>query len=94
MIDPQLEAAQALERRALRERFTNEDSLVMARFKRLMDEVAFELDPLLVNVILDRLRGQRNSGGLDEAVYAKAERLLALLGVDELVERMAPSHPA
>ena len=65
----------------LRSRIQQHDVEVMEKFKRIINETAFELDPICVYVIMDKLRGIRNSANIPEKSYKKAEQMLKVLGV-------------
>lgn len=55
----------------------------MARFKEIINQTAFDLDPLCVYVIMDKLRGMHNSAGISEKSYKKAEQMLRVLGLSK-----------
>ncbi len=59
---------------------------VMDRFRKIISETAFDLDPLCVYVIMDKLRGMHNSAGISEKSYKKAEQMLRVLGVNKYWE--------
>jgi len=59
---------------------------VMERFRKIITETAFDLDPLCVYVIMDKLRGIHNSAGISEKSYKKAEQMLRVLGVNKYWE--------
>ena len=77
---------QELELKRLRSSIRQSDHDVMERFKKIIDEVAFELDPICVYVIMDKLRGIHNSAGIPDKSYKKAEQMLRVLGVDKYWE--------
>jgi hypothetical protein len=59
----------------------------MGRFKAIIAETAFDLDPLCVYVIMDKLRGLHNSAGISEKSYKKAEQMLNVLGLSKHLEK-------
>lgn len=69
------------ELKRLRVRIQEHDAEVMEKFKAIINETAFELDPICVYVIMDKLRATRNSAGIPEKSYKKAEQMLKVLGV-------------
>lgn len=69
------------ELKRLRVRIQEHDAEVMEKFKTIINETAFELDPICVYVIMDKLRGIRNSANIPEKSYKKAEQMLKVLGV-------------
>ena len=74
------------ELKKLRSSIRQSDHDMMERFKTIINEVAFELDPICVYVIMDKLRGIHNSAGIPEKSYKKAEQMLRVLGVDKYWE--------
>lgn len=70
----------------LRSSMQHRDAVVMDRFKQVINETAFDLDPLCVYVIMDKLRGMHNSAGISEKNYKKAEQMLRVLGVNRYWE--------
>jgi hypothetical protein len=71
----------------LRDSITTRDVQVMEEFKRILDSVAVELDPVCVYVIMDKLRGTPNSANIPESTYKKAEQMLRVLGVNKHWDR-------
>ncbi|HEY9721495.1 MAG TPA: hypothetical protein V6D47_05750 [Oscillatoriaceae cyanobacterium] len=71
---------------SLRGSMAKHDHQVMEQFKRIINETSFELDPICVYVIMDKLRGMHNSAGIAEKSYKKAEQMLRVLGVDKYWE--------
>ena len=71
------------ELKRLRTSIHDKEAEVMAQFKQIINETAFDLDPLCVYVIMDKLRGMHNSAGISEKSYKKAEQMLKVLGVDK-----------
>jgi hypothetical protein len=71
----------------LRDSITNRDAEVMEQFRQILGEVAVELDPVCVYVIMDKLRGTPNSANIPEQTYKKAEQMLRVLGVNKHWER-------
>ena len=69
------------ETRKLRTSIQDREAAVMAKFKQIINETAFDLDPLCVYVIMDKLRGQHNSAGISDKSYKKAEQMLRVLGL-------------
>lgn len=71
------------ETRRLRNSMQDQEDAVMAKFKTIIAETAFDLDPLCVYVIMDKLRGMHNSAGISEKSYKKAEQMLKVLGLSK-----------
>lgn len=71
------------ERDKLRSSIHDQEAQVMARFKDIINQTAFDLDPLCVYVIMDKLRGMHNSAGISEKSYKKAEQMLRVLGLSK-----------
>lgn len=71
------------ERDKLRSSIQDTEAAVMARFKAIISETAFDLDPLCVYVIMDKLRGMHNSAGIPDKSYKKAEQMLRVLGLSK-----------
>ena len=71
------------ETKRLRHSMQSQEDVVMTRFKAIINETAFELDPLCVYVIMDKLRGIHNSAGISEKSYKKAEQMLKVLGLSK-----------
>lgn len=71
------------ERDRLRSSIHDQEAVVMARFKQIINETAFDLDPLCVYVIMDKLRGMHNSAGISDKSYKKAEQMLRVLGLSK-----------
>jgi hypothetical protein len=67
----------------LRSSIHDQEAVVMSRFKQIINETAFDLDPLCVYVIMDKLRGMHNSAGISEKSYKKAEQMLRVLGLSK-----------
>ena len=74
---------QELEAKRLRASIQENDARVMEQFKSIITETAFDLDPVCVYVIMDKLRGTHNSAGIPEKSYKKAEQMLRVLGVNK-----------
>lgn len=74
---------QADERDKLRSSIHDREAAVMAQFKQIINDTAFDLDPLCVYVIMDKLRGMHNSAGISEKSYKKAEQMLRVLGLSK-----------
>jgi hypothetical protein len=77
------------EQKRLRESIQTHEQEVMDKFKRIINESAFELDPICVYVIMDKLRGMTNSAGIPEKSYKKAENMLRVLGLNKYWEEKA-----
>lgn len=75
------------ETRRLRTNMQEQEDEVMTRFKAIINETAFDLDPLCVYVIMDKLRGMHNSAGISEKSYKKAEQMLKVLGLSKHWEK-------
>ena len=71
------------ERDKLRSSIQDKEEAVMARFKEIISQTAFDLDPLCVYVIMDKLRGMHNSAGIPDKSYKKAEQMLRVLGLSK-----------
>lgn len=69
-------------RRSIRNSIQDQENVVMERFRKIINQTAFDLDPICVYVIMDKLRGQHNSANIPEKSYKKAEQMLKVLGVD------------
>ena len=74
---------QEAERGRLRQSIQDQDAQVMEKFRRIITETSFDLDPICVYVIMDKLRGTHNSAGIPEKSYKKAEQMLRVLGVNK-----------
>jgi hypothetical protein len=74
------------EQKRLRVSIQENDAQVMAKFKTIITETSFDLDPICVYVIMDKLRGTHNSAGIPEKSYKKAEQMLRVLGVNKYWE--------
>ena len=66
-----------------RVRIQQKDAQVMAKFQSIINDTAFDLDPICVYVIMDKLRGTHNSAKIPEKSYKKAEQMLRVLGVSK-----------
>ena len=53
----------------------------MAKFRAIIADTSFDLDPLCVYVLMEKLRGMHNSAGIPERSYKKAEQMLRVLGL-------------
>ena len=71
------------ESRRIRSSIQDRETAVMERFRQIINETAFDLDPLCVYVIMDKLRGIHNSANIPEKSYRKAEQMLKVLGIDK-----------
>lgn len=68
--------------RRLRDSIRHDDEAAMGRLKAILEEAVVDLDPIAMYVMLDKLRGQRNSAGIPQASWVKAEQTLRVLGLD------------
>jgi hypothetical protein len=78
-----LSLEQENEVRRLRSSIQDREHLVMEQFRTIINETAFDLDPICVYVIMDKLRGMHNSASIPDKSYRKAEQMLKVLGVDK-----------
>lgn len=62
------------------------DAAAMEKFRQIVTETTFDLDPICVYVIMDKLRGTHNSANIPEKSYKKAEQMLRVLGVNKYWE--------
>ena len=74
---------QETELKRMRVSIQEKDAQVMAKFQSIINDTAFDLDPICVYVIMDKLRGTHNSAGIPEKSYKKAEQMLRVLGVNK-----------
>lgn len=77
---------QETELKRMRTSIQEKDAAVMAKFQTIITETAFDLDPICVYVIMDKLRGTHNSAKIPEKSYKKAEQMLRVLGVNKYWE--------
>lgn len=68
--------------RRLRASIRHSDEATMARLKAILAEAVVELDPLEVYVMMDKLRGQRNSGNIPLESWVITEQALRMKGLD------------
>jgi hypothetical protein len=71
----------AAQQRRLRASIQAREDEAMARFRAIIADTSFDLDPLCVYVLMDKLRGMQNSAGIPERSYKKAEQMLRVLGL-------------
>jgi hypothetical protein len=74
------------ERDRMRVSIQQKDDLAMEKFRQIVTETTFDLDPICVYVIMDKLRGTHNSAKIPEKSYKKAEQMLRVLGVNKYWE--------
>ncbi|MEB3198719.1 MAG: hypothetical protein VKP62_16095 [Candidatus Sericytochromatia bacterium] len=80
MTDP---AQRSAEHQRLRASIEASERAAMAKFRQIIDETTFDLDPICVYVIMDKLRGTRNTAGIPEKAYKRAEQMLRVLGLSK-----------
>lgn len=74
----------------LRASIQDAEARAMARFKAIIEETTLDLDPICVYVIMDKIRGTRNSAQIPEKSYKKAEQMLRVLGLSKHWEDQRP----